>query len=87
MRTDSPIAVRCLFDTLAVGAPWISLTELAGATNQWPVRDAAGQHYAAELGVTWLDDTHWTATVPRDQRARATPRLAPSRRAETHANL
>ena len=52
LRSDSPLAVRWLFDT-AGAVPWISFQELPGDPADWPVRDAAGNHYAAELAVTW----------------------------------
>jgi hypothetical protein len=54
LRTDSPLAVQCLFDRDAADAPWMILTELPADRHAWPVQDAAGQHYLAELGVTWL---------------------------------
>lgn len=64
MVTDSPLAVRCLFDTVAVGAPWLSLTEVPGHPGGWPVRDAAGRHYASELALSWLDEGYWDAVTP-----------------------
>jgi hypothetical protein len=64
LRTDSPLAIRCLFDTVAARAPWMIVTELPGQPAAWPVRDAAGQHYFAELAVTWYADDYWTLAPP-----------------------
>jgi len=64
LRTDSPLAVRCLFDTHAARAPWIELSELPGTPERWPVRDADGRHYLAELAVSWVADGYWQAVVP-----------------------
>jgi len=56
LRTDSPLAVRCLFDTIGARAPWMIFSELPADLNAWPVRDAAGNHHLAEIGVTWFAD-------------------------------
>jgi hypothetical protein len=64
VRIDSPLAVRCLLDTCAADAPWMELTELAGAPEQWPLQDAAGNHYLAELAVSWSADGYWQAVAP-----------------------
>ena len=64
MRTDSPLAVRCLFDTHAARAPWIELSELPGSPEHWPLHDADGQHYLAELAVSWVAEEYWQAVVP-----------------------
>jgi hypothetical protein len=40
------------------------VTELPGQPAAWPVRDAAGQHYLAELAVTWYADDYWTLAPP-----------------------
>ncbi len=53
LPTDSPLAVRCLFDTLPADLSWLTLSELPGDPTTWPLRDAAGGHYLAELAVTW----------------------------------
>jgi hypothetical protein len=67
LRTDSPLAIRCLFDTVAARAPWIVVTELPSRPDTWPVRDELGQHYLAELAVTWYADDYWAlAPPPRD---------------------
>jgi hypothetical protein len=63
LRTDSPLALRCLFDTVARRAPYLVMTELPGDPVTWPIRDAVGQHYRAELAVTWLDEEYWTAAT------------------------
>lgn len=52
MRTDSPLAIRCLFDRTG-DAPWLMLTELPGRPETWPLVDEEGRHYVSELAVTW----------------------------------
>jgi hypothetical protein len=64
LRTDSPLALRCLFDSVAARASCLVFTELPGTPSDWPVRDEAGRHYAAELGVAWHADGYWQATAP-----------------------
>ncbi len=64
LRTDSPLAVRCLLESYAVQAPWMEVSEVPGAPRQWPVRDASGRHYLAELGVSWFAEGYWQAATP-----------------------
>jgi len=64
LRTDSPLAVRCLLESYAVQAPWIEMSELPGSPRHWPVRDESGKHYLAELGVTWFAEDYWQAAAP-----------------------
>jgi hypothetical protein len=66
MRTDSQLAVRCLFDTVAAHAPWIQISELPGDPDRWPVQDAAGEQYLAELAVSWYADAYWPAVAPAE---------------------
>jgi hypothetical protein len=63
LQTESPLAIRCLFDTLAVDAPWMVISELPGTPEDWPLVDDAGQHHLAELGVTWVADNYWSVLV------------------------
>ena len=49
--TDSPLALRCLFDTLGGEAPPLVLSELTG---EGLLVDANESRYLAELGVTWV---------------------------------
>jgi hypothetical protein len=63
LRTDSPLAIRCLFDTLAADAPWLVLREVVGDPERWPVVDEAGRHYFAELAVTWYADDYASTLV------------------------
>jgi len=65
VRTDSPLAVRCLLDAYASRAPWFELSELPGDGCDWPVRDEEGRHYLAELGVSWFNPGYWSAVDPR----------------------
>jgi hypothetical protein len=67
LRTDSPLAVRCLFDTILADAPWMIVTELPGQPDAWPLRDAEGQHYLAELAVTWYADDYWALAPPTEE--------------------
>jgi hypothetical protein len=64
LRTDSPLAVRCLFDTHAARAPWMELAELPGPSERWPIHDEDGKHYLSELAVTWTADGYWQAVAP-----------------------
>lgn len=64
LRTDSPLAVRCLFDTLALEIAVLTLVELPGDREAWPVHDGAGLHYLAEVGVIWYADGYWAAAAP-----------------------
>jgi hypothetical protein len=63
LRTDSPLAVRCLLESYAVHAPWMEISEVPGSPRDWPVRDASGKHYVAELGVTWFAERYWQTTT------------------------
>jgi hypothetical protein len=62
--TDSPLAVQCLFDTVLARAPWIQIAELPGSPDRWPIQDTAGNHYLAELAVSWHADGYWAAVAP-----------------------
>lgn len=53
LPTDSPLALRCLLGTLARRSETLILRELPGSPASWPLRDAAGHHYLAELAVVW----------------------------------
>jgi hypothetical protein len=59
LRTDSALAVRCLFGRLAPGVARLVLTELPGDPARWPLKDGEGRTYLAELAVTWYDDHYW----------------------------
>jgi hypothetical protein len=61
--TESPLAVECLFERLAANARWLVLTELAGDYQCWPVRDAEGGHYLAELGITWYSENYYEQAI------------------------
>ena len=37
---------------------------LPGSPEDWPVRDAQGKHYLAELAVSWIAEEYWQAVVP-----------------------
>jgi hypothetical protein len=67
MRTDSPLAVRSLLESEASRVPWIEMMELPGMPESWPVRDAKGNHYVAELAVSWFDDEYWQTVAPSDE--------------------
>lgn len=69
LRTDSPLALRCLLDGFGARAPWIELSELNGDPSDWPVRDTSGQHYLAELGVSWFAPKYWAAIEGREAHA------------------
>jgi hypothetical protein len=64
LRADSPLAVRCLLESYAVQAPWMEVSEAPGSPRDWPVRDASGNHYLAELGVTWFAEHYWQTAAP-----------------------
>jgi hypothetical protein len=59
MCTESPLAVQCCFDGSNDRASDLSLTELAGDPESWPVTDAEGRHYLSEVAVTWCADYYW----------------------------
>ena len=67
MCTESPLAVRCLFDTVAVKAPWINITELPGDPGRWLLKDSDGEHYFAEFAATWYADEYWKAVALPNQ--------------------
>jgi hypothetical protein len=64
VRTDSPLAVACLFHKLNPAPHGIVLTALPGDPASWPVHDQAGQHYLAEVALTWYDDGYWDILIP-----------------------
>ncbi|MBG0566018.1 lantibiotic dehydratase [Actinoplanes aureus] len=59
LRTDSPLAVSCVFRARHGG---VVLTALPGDRRDWPVRDPQGRHYLAELAITWHDGDHGNST-------------------------
>jgi Lantibiotic dehydratase, N terminus len=59
MRTDSALAVDALFRKLSPRARWLSVEELPGEPDGWPVRGPSGEHYLAEVAVTWVAPDHW----------------------------
>ena len=67
LRTDSPLAVRALLAGRAARAPHLELSEIPADPAQWPIRDAQGRHYVAELAVSWVDSDYWRcAPVARE---------------------
>ena len=64
MRTDSPLALNCLFETFGSRAPWIELSELPGDPREWPLVDSNGKHYLGELAVSWFRDGYWEVAAP-----------------------
>jgi hypothetical protein len=59
LRTDSPLAVRCLLLEMERAPRAVEFVEAHGDPAMWPVVDAEGRHYLAELAVSWFDDSHW----------------------------
>ncbi|MCA1844900.1 MAG: hypothetical protein LC792_17245, partial [Actinobacteria bacterium] len=62
-RTDSPLAVQCLFGRLRPHIERLVLTEPPGDPARWPLKDGEGRTYLAELAVTWYDDRYWDAVL------------------------
>jgi hypothetical protein len=56
VRTDSPLAVHCLFLRLRRSPGGLVIAAPHGDPGRWPVCDDADQHYVAELAVGWSDD-------------------------------
>ena len=59
MCTNSPLAVQCIFDACKGHLSNLFLTELTGDPAFWPVTDGEGQHYLAEIAITWCADQYW----------------------------
>jgi hypothetical protein len=59
MCTNSPLAVQCIFDACKGHSSNLFLTELTGDPAFWPVTDGEGQHYLAEIAITWCADQYW----------------------------
>jgi hypothetical protein len=64
LRTDSPLAVSCLLDSIGKDAPWMTLSEIAESSFAWAIQDPTGDHYVAELAVVWFADDYWNAVTP-----------------------
>jgi hypothetical protein len=54
---DSPLAVDAVFDRVDSSAPRLIVTETGDDAGRSPVVDDQGRHYAAELAVTWWDES------------------------------
>jgi hypothetical protein len=64
VRTDSPLAIHCLFLRVRRSPGALVIVAPHGDPTDWPIRDADDRHYVAELAVGWYDDEFGQAVVP-----------------------